>query len=182
MEKRKEYHKNYYEKNKAKIVEYNKNYRLKMKDIKERYENNEHLTEEEIKLYTNYYKNIRKYYELKKDTDEYKINRRLSSKNYYENNIDKINERKKLYYHNLTHEKKIKYINYAKEYYYNNRDEILNKMKSKYELLKDKLIEYNKKYWLKRKKEKYARLYEHGKQILNDIMELNLGYSNNFEN
>jgi hypothetical protein len=148
---------------------YSKNYYSKMKDIKRRYENNEQVPEDEFKLMDTFYKKLYTSYANYKAKIDYN---NLYKKYYEKSKLERL-EAAKIKYNNKTKQEKTKY-------YYDNRDEILKKMKNKYKLLRDKLLEYNKEYRLKKQKEKYAELYEHGKQILSDIMELNLGYSINF--
>lgn len=146
--------------------EYSKKYMSKMKDIKNRYENNEQVSDDEINRMKHYFNKMKLCYDKYKKTDDYKD---LYKKYYEQSKVERL-EKAKIKYNNKTQDEKTKY-------YYENRDDILNKMRVRYIKHRDFLLYCNKKYYDIKQKEKYNGLYDCSKQILNDVMTLNLGYS-----
>jgi len=146
--------------------EYSKKYMSKMKDIKNRYENNEQVSDDEINRMEHYFNKMKLCYDKYKKTDDYKD---LYKKYYEQSKVERL-EKAKIKYNNKTQDEKTKY-------YYENRDDILNKMRDRYIKHRDFLLYCNKKYYDVKQKEKYNGLYDCSKQILNDVMTLNLGYS-----
>ena len=167
--------------------EYSKKYMSKMKDIKNRYENNEEVSDDATfdgtfgissilkfdpssnnkhSRVEHYFNKMKLCYDRYKKTDDYKD---LYKKYYEQSKVERL-EKAKIKYNNKTQDEKTKY-------YYENRDDILNKMRDRYIKHRDFLLYCNKKYYDIKQKEKYNGLYDCSKQILNDVMTLNLGYS-----
>ena len=111
-----------------------------------------------------YEDNKEKINEYKKEYREQNKEKILEkAKEYYENNREKINEKAKEYYEN-NKEKILEYKKeYKKEYYKNNKEKILEKNKKYREQNKEKEKEYKKEY-RENNKEKAKEYYENNKE------------------
>lgn len=137
--------KEYYEKNKEKILKERKNYYQDNKEIilnksKKYYkENKEKALEQKKKYYQNNKERI-----LKKEKEYRKNNKEkiaIYKKNYQQK--DSRKEYREKYYQN----NKERILNNRKNYYQNNRDRLLENQKEYYHNNKEARVEYNKEYF-----------------------------------